>query len=362
MRFLQNTLKNNRGIALLITLGIISVLIITAVELNRKARFTLTSVAQSRDRATLSAMAGSAIHAGMALLIKDKMNDPPSGLDSMQEAWADPEAIAELLAAIGFDDGELTLRITDELGKIQVNTLVKFPDGVEANTPQMFLWDRFLKLAASSDNAPDDIEPRTIIDSLKDWLDSKDDDAITGLNGAESDYYENLDPPYACKNGPIDHLDELVLVRGIVPELYYGLEGVYGISNFMTATFGPVSNGQNDYFKGKININTAELPVLAALLPIGSEILASAIYEYRVAFSDSAYLHDLSSPTWYKNAPGCSDIAIDEDLITTFSDFFQLTAAAALGKMRVVATAVVERVKSDETGKWTCKVLSWRME
>ena len=357
-----NLLKNNRGIALLITLGIISVLIVVAVELNRKARLTLTSVARSREQATLVSMTESVVHAGMALLIKDKMNDPPSGFDSIQEEWADPEIIAELIAAIPFDDGQLTMSITDELSKIQVNTLVKFPEGVEANNTQMFLWDRFLNLASSADDASGDIEPRTIINSVKDWLDSKDDDSITGLNGAESDYYQNLDPPYECKNGPIDHLEELVLIRGITPELYYGLEGAYGISNFLTTTFGPLSMGQNGYYKGKININTADLPVLAALLPGGNEILASAIYEYREAFSDSRYLHNLSRPTWYKNAPGCSDVEIDADLITTFSYFFQIKATAVIDQTQVVAIAVVERIKNDETGKWTCKVLSWRME
>ncbi len=48
-----------------------------------------------------------------------------------------------------------------------------------------------------------------IINSLKDWLDSGDDDAITGLSGAESDYYEGLEPPYSCKNGPMDNLGEV---------------------------------------------------------------------------------------------------------------------------------------------------------
>jgi general secretion pathway protein K len=358
----MSLLWNNRGVALLITLGIISVLIVVAVELNRKARLSLISAGRSRDRATLTCMGASAVNAGIALLIKDKMNDPPSGLDSIQEDWANPEAVGELLGALEFEDGEVTLSITDELGKIQVNTLVKFPKGLEANDPQMFLWDRFLKLAESSENAPDDIEPKTIVDSAKDWLDSGDDDAITGLNGAESDYYQNLDPPYECKNGPIDDLDELVLIRGIIPELYYGLAGEYGLSTFMTTTFGPVSEGRDDYFKGKININTADLPVLAALLPSGAEILASAIYEYREAFSDSQYLHDLSRPTWYKNAPGCGDIEIDSGLITVFSDFFQLKATAVFGESRAIVTAVVERVKDDESGKWTCKLLSWHID
>lgn len=352
--------KNNRGMALLITLGIISVLVITAIELNRRARYALASAAATRDRLALVEMAASGINAGMALLAEDKYNDPPSGLDSILEDWADPEILEQLADEIPFDRGKLTLRITDELGKIQVNTLVKFPGGVDANNPQMFFWERFLRLIVSADDALTDIEPKTIIDATKDWLDSKDDDAITGLNGAESDYYEGLDPPYACKNGPMDDIEELVLIKGISSELYYGLEGMFGISNYMTTTFGPLSSGADGYYQGKININTAELPVIAALLPSGTEILAPEIFAYREMLEDLEVTVDLSNPKWYKNAPGCSDIDIDANLITTFSDFFQIQSNAAIENFSMTVTAVVQRMKSEESGKYVCKVLSWK--
>ncbi len=354
--------NNNRGMALLITLGIISVLIITAMELNRRARYTLTSVAVTRDRLSLVEMAASGIHAGMALLAEDKDNDPPAGLDSILEDWADPEILEALVNEIPFEHGKLTLCITDELGKIQVNTLVKFPGGVEANNPQMFLWDRFLRLIVSAEDSFMDVDPRTIIDSTKDWLDSKDDDAITGLNGAESDYYQSLDPPYECKNGPIDDIEEMVLIKGIMPELFYGLEDMFGISNYMTTTFGPLSSGADAYYQGKININTADLPVIAALLPSGTEILAPEIFAYREELEDLEGINGLSNPRWYKNAPGCSDIDIDANLITTFSDFFQIQSIAAMGNVSVTVTAVIQRMKSTESGRYKCKVLSWRTE
>lgn len=207
-----------------------------------------------------------------------------------------------------------------------------------------------------------DIDPRTIINSLKDWLDSGDDDAITGLNGAESDYYLGLDPPYECQNGPISHLDELMLVRGITPELYHGLEGAFGLSGYATTVLGPSGTGQNDYFTGKININTAGLPVIAALLPEGNEILAPQIIEYREEKSEGAFMHDLSNIHWYKNAPGCSDLKIDENLITGFSDFFRVEATATLGSMDLTLTAVVQRVKNAQNGQWECKILSLQQE
>ena len=52
-----NALSNNRGIALLITISIITVLIAGVLEWNRKVRSSLTVTAAFRDRVTLSHMA-----------------------------------------------------------------------------------------------------------------------------------------------------------------------------------------------------------------------------------------------------------------------------------------------------------------
>lgn len=58
-----------------------------------------------------------------------------------------------------------------------------------------------------------------IADAIRDWIDSDD---TSRDYGVESEYYESLNPPYAAKNGPLESLDELLLVRGVTPELLYG--------------------------------------------------------------------------------------------------------------------------------------------
>jgi general secretion pathway protein K len=350
---------NSRGIALLVTLGVITVLIVTTLEMNRHTRSALFSAATTRDRMTLSQMASSGIHAAKAILIMDKNN---SNSDSLQEDWADPEKISEILADLPFDDGQITLTISDELGKIQINSLVQFPEGHEFNPTQRMLWDQFLNLLITQNELFKDIEPETIINSVKDWLDSKDDDAITGLNGAESDYYQDLDPPYACRNGPFTHIDELALVKGISRELYQGTGEWLGVSSYLTI-HGIIEKKAHSFtFDGKININTAQLPVLAAILPLGSEDLAQAIYDYRQETSDSVYIHDLSSATWHKQIPGLSNIDIDPGLITTSSDVFQIESGAMLHEMKMTITAIVKRERDKKTGKWVCKVLRWMTE
>jgi len=56
-------------------------------------------------------------------------------------------------------------------------------------------------------------------DAIMDWIDA-DDEARE--SGAEIDYYSTLDPPYATKNGPLETVEELLLVRGVTPELLFG--------------------------------------------------------------------------------------------------------------------------------------------
>jgi hypothetical protein len=59
----------------------------------------------------------------------------------------------------------------------------------------------------------------TIEDSILDWCNP---DNNAGFSGAKSDYYTHLYPPYYCKGGPIDDLSELLLIKGISPEIYWG--------------------------------------------------------------------------------------------------------------------------------------------
>jgi DNA uptake protein ComE-like DNA-binding protein len=55
--------------------------------------------------------------------------------------------------------------------------------------------------------------------AVVDWRD-EDDDLTEG--GAEAQFYQFLDPPYACKNAPFSSVEELRLVAGFTRELLYG--------------------------------------------------------------------------------------------------------------------------------------------
>ena len=69
MQTIWKIARNRRGIALLLVVSVTTILVATALEYNRRARFTLISTAAMRDGITLSQMAASGVHVAMAMLI-----------------------------------------------------------------------------------------------------------------------------------------------------------------------------------------------------------------------------------------------------------------------------------------------------
>lgn len=365
-RFFGRVVASDSGMAVVVALAVVVILVTAALELHLNQRANLLNAAAMRDRQTLHQMATSGVHLGMAVLIKDRIE---SQADSLQEDWADEDTMATLVEQIPFDQGSLTVKIIDELGKIQINALVQYPEGVTFNVKQKtHIWDRFaedmvtiIDLLNLSGADLEETDPDMIIDSIKDWLDS-DEEIITGLNGAESDYYEELDPPYACKNGPFDHLSEVRLVRGITPQIFNGFGGAAGLRQYITVYGEIETQDQGFSFPGQININTAELPVLSVLLPSESEDIAERLIEHREAVSGTRYTNDLTNKSWYRNIPGAADITIDPALFSVSSYLFRIVATARLNDAKSVATAVVRRERQSNTTPWRCKVLSWKAE
>ena len=78
-----------------------------------------------------------------------------------------------------------------------------------------------------------------IADAILDFIDMDEDRREFG---AESGHYGGLSPAYAAKNGPLDSIDELLLVRDVTPELLFGLDtNRNGVLDDDEATLGDVS-------------------------------------------------------------------------------------------------------------------------
>lgn len=350
---------SNRGVVLVITLTMVVLMFVMVLAVNRHVRLGIDAAQLFQERVKLSHMASSGVNIGRAVLIDDRIN---SEIDSIQEQWANAEGLTAIVNGFPFKNGgQAQVVITDILGRIQVNALVNYPDAKTFNETQRVLWYQLLQIIKFRQEVDDDFQSISIINSVKDWLDYGDDDAITGLDGAESDYYQDLMPPYACRNGPIIDINELALVKGIPSEIFYTAESGYGLSGAVTP-FGMIATtqGAGFSFPGKININTASFFVLSALLPLEDAHLGAELYAYREEKSNGKYVNDLSDFNWYKRAPGCEELMISPDLITTQSDFFEISATAILNNSRMTKTVVVHREKDEESGKWRCRVLMSR--
>lgn len=93
-----------------------------------------------------------------------------------------------------------------------------------------------------------------IADAIMDWLDA--DDEVREY-GTESAYYTGESPAYEAKNGPMDSLDELLLVRGVTPQLLFGMDtNRNGILDDEEAALGGVSSNDADMYLGWANYMT----------------------------------------------------------------------------------------------------------
>ena len=130
---MSKAVKNNRGIALLITISVTTILVAAALEYNRRARLAIISTASARDRLTLAYMASSGVHIAMALLAKDKSE---SNFDSLAEDWAVPEKIEELLhslkqqltVVIVTHNMQQAARVSDNTGFFLLGELIEYDD------------------------------------------------------------------------------------------------------------------------------------------------------------------------------------------------------------------------------------------
>jgi general secretion pathway protein K len=128
----------------------------------------------------------------------------------------------------------------------------------------------------------------TIIDSIVDWRDR---DTSAGISGAESSDYMSTPnpgyPPYKAKDGPIDDMSEMLMIKGVTPGIYWGSKaGAYSTllkrrSGFEEPVY---TMGLVDIFtalsSGRININTVDERVLQALPGIDA-IIAGEILRPR---------------------------------------------------------------------------------
>ena len=223
----MNVRANERGVALILVLGLLALISAWAVRAASEDQVSLRRIEnmQNADRAMLGSESGWAL--ARLMLRKDRLAD---AIDDLDEAWARPHSPYQL------DDGRVSVSIVDANRYYNLNDLVR--NGVVQ--PQVLRIVRRLFASVGV--------PQGLADALADWMDA--DGRPTGYDGVEDSGY--LDRPYGVKNAPLDSFGELLLVKGFDAHVLQKLAAV--------ATVLPVMGEP-----ARININTASKEVLMAV-------------------------------------------------------------------------------------------------
>jgi len=316
---------NSKGIALITVILVIVILVAVVIELNRSSRVDIYEAANLSDGIKSSYIAKSGFYGAAALLANSEQP-----YDTLRDDWARMEQISMQSDTL-FPEGYFIARIEDETGKIPLNRLVQ---GDEYNPATKEI---LVRLLSQPEFGLGEREIDEIVDSIKDWIDA--DDTASGF-GAEGSYYASLDSPYRAKNAPFDCIEELLMVKGITKEIYYGTKEKPSLAAFVTA--------DSD---GLININTAPKMVLRSLAEGITPETADALDDYRT--QDSS---DLSAVQWYGQVAGMAGITISPDLITVKSSFFKIISTGKINNMTKTTAGIVLR-----TDEKSVKIIDWRL-
>ena len=296
-----------RGIALLLTLMVVGILTAATVSFMRSARLEAVVAENGYNFTQAEIYARAGVAGAMTLLAMDD-----NKYDALTEPWAQ-FAAAAIAAANVFEEGGFTGAIEDLSGKFNPNFMVDSRGLM--NMERVKQAERLLQLEELS---PDLLPP------LLDWLD-KDGEVRPG--GTEDAYYQALEDPYPCENGPLASIGQLALVKGFTPEIVAGTEKRPGLREVMTT-----------WSDGRININTASLKVLMSLDDDLTQTVAEEIIQRRKSepFTKLDELREVSALTPEVFARITARVSV-------ISTHFLVTAEGRFREARAVAVAVVER-------------------
>jgi general secretion pathway protein K len=218
--------RNERGVALLVTLLVLVLVVALAHEIFRIGARAAQTGAYGRDSIRCALLAEGGIGAARVALRQDARDN---SYDTLDEIWSRPAPPIDL------GDGTAKVSIEDEERKINLNRLV-LPNGNAPDEQRLAVFRRLLD-TLGVDGA--------VADSVVDWLDNDDSPRV---GGAESAYYLGLPYPYRAKNDLLDTVGELRLVRGVTPEVFEKLRPHVTVLS-----------------SGKVNLNTAPKEVLMSL-------------------------------------------------------------------------------------------------
>ena len=361
-----------RGIALIVVMGFIIVLAVlsTAFAINMRVEAILSKNANSEADAEWLCRSGVEFS---KYILGQQMADNQEPYDCLNQSWAggpgQDSGFNPILDNINLtnntwaegtvldflfpdespgDKVRCSIKIVDLERKFNINRAAEDPIG------RWPLENTFAIMGVDQSLIP------FLVDAIKDWRDPDEDSRISGV---ESDYYQPLG--YTAKNGPIDDLQELLLIRYITPKMYWGNRANQLANTGLNAS-GPATPDEEgegeieedytiglvDLFTpisiGYVNINTASMEVLQ-LLPGMDENRAAFIVDRRVGLDDLEGTDDdvpFRNISEIQSVPGfqtAEAVANARRFLSVRSATFEVTVTAEMRDQRRTLVAVLNR-------------------
>lgn len=209
---LRTTTKQSRGIALIMVMLIVTALAFLAFTLATSMKVETKLAKNSSHDTELEWLGRSGIEMAKYYLAQPK---PGVQYDAQNQLWAGGncetnDALTGLsLTENQLGHGKFSVKITDADRKFNINLAASAPEVLNQGLILMGV---------------DGAEAPTIANAIIDWID-RDDKPRAGSSDTESSYYESLPRPYVAKDGFIDDLTELMMIKGITPAMYHGPGG-----------------------------------------------------------------------------------------------------------------------------------------
>ncbi len=245
-----------KGFVLIVVLGMVLLLSALLFAFNRTTRASLQIAEGLRE----SAQARTCARAGLGLAIATvaEVNDLSS------DRRFDDVRRKEKTFPVG--EGRCVVTITEESGRLNVNALKQENGQFDRRRVDQML--RLIDLLNRRKEATERIG-YGVVPALIDWTDADDEPTLLPFvesagQGVESSYYESHDPPYRCKNAPMDTIEELRWIKGISAETFIALRD-------LLTTAG----------SGRINLNAAPKLILESLSEQVDPALAQMIVQRR---------------------------------------------------------------------------------
>lgn len=348
--------SNREGSVLVIVIWILSILALLAVSIGVITSAQVYFIKRYRNQTTSYFIARAGILQAIAELERDKNL---SAYDALKEDWSNnPELFCAKKVGSGFFSLSyeyspgLTTQNAEGQQTVITNTFYGMMDEerkININTASMSILQTLFQENAGFTPS----QAKEIADSIIDW---RDQDNNRRENGAENGYYESLTQPYSCKNSNFDVLEELILIKGIKPDIFYA------IKDFITL-----------YGDGKVNINTAPCPVLRALGLTDS--LSNKIIRCRAGGDgiegtedDGVFMQtsDIVNTLTTKESLTTSEIAsinnlIAANLVTVQSNYFRIISEGYLADIENENTEEGQPERPDlsgQTGKKNSKKIT----